>query len=271
MMPSSAAALSTLSDFNSKRQSAQDIYSTANTQYDVGGGVQRVSALKGQVGNLQSSLDAVDPSVTGRTTGNFTTEGQRSALVGREQQPILGNLSKTQTNLGNEQGNLSTSQGLASQLASAMINQDQTKYQSLLDQYNAAVASEQAAEQKRQWEAQQAEAKRQFDEQQAAAARAAGASGAGGYSLGGGGTLPAAPAAAKGNTGAQGTQQQAYNALKELLGTKNKSTILNTIAAIQKSASYGNAYDKQKLAYIQNELAGQFQPYLVSNNSSLRF
>lgn len=189
MMPSSAAALSTLSDFNSKRQSAQDIYKGANDQYDVGGGVQRVSSLKGLVGNLQSSLEAVDPSVTGRTTGNFTTEGQRSALVNREQQPILGNLSKTQANLGTEQSNLSTSQGLAAQMASAMIAQDQTKYQSLLDQYNAATAAEQAAEQKRQWQA-------QFDAQQAAAAEAlrqSKASGAGSYNLGAGAAKAAAP------------------------------------------------------------------------------
>ncbi len=262
MMPSSATALSTLTDFNSKRQSAQDIYNTANTQYDVGGGTQRVSSLRGQVGNLQSSLEAVDPSVTGRTTGNFTTEAQRSALVGREQQPILGNLTKTQSNLGTEEQNLNTSQGLASQLASAMISQDQTKYQSLLDQYNAATAAEQAAEQKRQWQA-------TFDAQQAATAAAAKAGGAGGYNVGN--QLPAAKPAAKTNSGAQGTAQQAYNALRDLLSTKNKGTIQATIQAIQKSANNGNAYDKQKLAYIQNELAGQFQPYLVSNNSSLRF
>ncbi len=269
MLPSAVDANTALQNFNSTRKSAKDIYNEANTQYDVGGGVQRVSALKGQVGNLQSSLDAVDPSVTGRTTGTFTTEGQRSALVGREQQPIASNLNKTQTNLGNEQSNLTTSQGLASQLASAMIAGDQTKYQSLLDQYNAATAAEQAAEAKRQWQAQQDEAKREFDAQQAAAAKAASASGAGGYSLGG--SAPTAAPTAPTNTGASGTSQQAYNALRDLLNTKNKSTIINTINAIQKSASYGNAYDKQKLAYIQNELSGAFQPYLVTNNSQLRF
>lgn len=190
MLPSSATAYSALQDFNSKRQSAQDIYSSANTQYDVGGGQQRVSALNGQVGNLQSSLDAVDPSVTGRTSGTFTTEAQRSALVGREQAPIATNLSRTQSNLGTQQQNLSTSQGLASQLASAMIGQDQTKYQGLLDQYNAAKAAEAAAEAQREWEAQQAEASRQFNvgeaNKLAMSKAASGAGGAGSYNLGGG-------------------------------------------------------------------------------------
>lgn len=254
MMPSSAQALSTLSDFNSKRQSAQDIYNTANTQYDVTGGQQRASSLKGLVGNLQSSLDAVDPSVTGRTTGNFTTEGQRSALVNREQQPILGNLSKTQSNLGTEESNLSTSQGLASQLASAMISQDQTKYQSLLDQYNAAVAAEAAAEQKRQYEADMAEKQREYNESLAASNAAAKAGGAGGYSLGGGGGGGAATATAqmqqrgdKGfnfqNAAGQGISAAAYS--------QAKGIPIRTL--LSQMASAGDSGAATALQYVGND------------------
>lgn len=269
--PSSAAALQSLTDYNSTRKSAKDITTEAQGQYDIPGYNTRLSSLRGLVGNLQSSVNAVDPSVTGRTSGSFVTEGQRAALVNKEQAPILGSLAKEQGALGQEEQGYQNASGLATQLATAMISGDQTKYQSLLDQYNASVASEQAAEQKRQYESNMAEQKRQFDLQQAAAAKASGSGGAGGYNLASLASALGANKGAKGNTGAQGTPQQAYNTLKDLLATKNKTTILNTIAAIQKSAGYGNAYDKQKLSYIQNELARQFQPYIVSNNSQLSF
>lgn len=144
----------------------------ANTQYGVGESQTRLSALKGLVGNLQSSVEAVDPSVTGRTTGTFTTEGQRQALVSKEQAPILGNLSKQQGALTSEQGDLTQKQTLASQMASALISDDRQKYQRLLDQYNASSAEDAAAEQKRQVEAAAAESTRQFNAQLAASSAA---------------------------------------------------------------------------------------------------
>lgn len=153
----------------------------ANTQYDVGGSQTRLSALKGIVGNLQSSVEAVDPSVTGRTSGTFTTEGQRSALVSKEQAPILTNLNKQQGALTSEQGDLTQKQTLASQMASALLSDDKQKYQRLLDQYNASTAQDAADEQKRQYEANLAEQKRQFD----ISAAAPKASSKGGSSSGG--------------------------------------------------------------------------------------
>jgi len=163
MPPSSAAAYQSLTAF--KPRSSTDVMAESNKQYDVEGSQGRLSALKGLVGNLQSSVEAVDPSVTGRTSGTFTTEGQRQALVSKERAPILSDLSKQQGAFSNEQQNLNTSQSLAAQMASALLSDDQKTYQRLLDQYNAATAAEQAAQQKLQWEQQQAESKRQFDAQ----------------------------------------------------------------------------------------------------------
>jgi hypothetical protein len=138
---------------------------TATTQaeqkYGVGESRTRLSALKGIVDNLTSSVEAVDPSVTGRTSGTFTTEGQRQALVSKEKAPILTNLSKQQTAYGTEQGNLNTAQSLASQMASAVLSDDKAKYNRLLDQYNAAAAQDTATENKRQYETTLAEQKRQ--------------------------------------------------------------------------------------------------------------
>jgi len=142
----------------------------ANDQYDVGGSQTRLSALKGIVGNLQSSVEAVDPSVTGRTSGTFTTEGQRQALVNKERAPIMGDLNKQQGALTSEQGDLTQKQTLASQMASALLGDDKAKYQRLLDQYNQSSAEDATAEQKRQadersrqWAQEFAETQRKFE------------------------------------------------------------------------------------------------------------
>lgn len=147
----------------------------ANTQYDVGGSQTRLSALKGLVGNLQSSVEAVDPSVTGRTTGTFTTEGQRQALVSKERAPILTDLNKQQSAYSDEQGTLNQKQTLSAQMASALLSDDKAKYQRLLDQYNASTAQDAADEQKRQYNETMAENKRQYDLTAAAAAKTAAA------------------------------------------------------------------------------------------------
>jgi hypothetical protein len=201
MPPSSQAAYQSLQDFNNNRKSATDITTEAQNQYDIPGYTSRLSTLRGLVGNLTSSVNAVDPSVTGRTSGSFVTEGQRSALVNKERAPILSDLGTEQNALGTEQTGFNTASGLASQLASSVLSQDQTKYQSLLDQYNGAVASEQAAEQKRQYEADLAEKQREFNAQQAAASAA---SSGGGYNLG---TL--GDTGGGGSTTDQGIQQRA--------------------------------------------------------------
>lgn len=182
MPPSSQAAFKTLSAF--KPRQAQEVMGEAEQKYGLEDRRTRLSNLRNLVGNLSSAVEAVDPSVTGRTSGTFTTEGQRSALVAREQQPILSNLAKQQQALGIEQQGFSEAQNLATQMASALMSQDQTTYQRLLDQYNAALAAEQAAEMKRQYEATLAEQRRQFDiQQQAQAAARRAASQSTGYNV----------------------------------------------------------------------------------------
>lgn len=174
-MPSAAtvAAQSALAGYNPL--GSNDALTQSNNQYGVGEADTRLSALKGIVGNLQSSVEAVDPSVTGRTTGTFTTEGQRQALVSKEQAPILGNLGKQQTAETAAQGDLTQKQGLASQMATALLNDDKAKYQRLLDTYNQNTAQDSAAEAKAQQDRAFAEQQRQFNAQQALAVQQAAA------------------------------------------------------------------------------------------------
>lgn len=173
MQPSAAttAAQTALQQFKPLDSGAA--ISTANDQYGVNDSQTRLSALKSIVGNLQSSVEAVDPSVTGRTAGTFTTEAQRSALASSEKAPILTNLNKQQGAETSQAQDLTQKQSLASQMASALLNDNKTQYQRLLDTYNRSDAQDKAAQAKAEHDAQAAEAKREFDVQQQANARAA--------------------------------------------------------------------------------------------------
>lgn len=163
MQPSAAttAAQSALQQYKPLDSGAA--IGTANDQYGVNDSQTRLSALKGIVGNLQTSLDAVDPSVTGRTSGTFTTEGQRQALVSAERAPITGDLNKQQSAETSAEGDLTQKQGLASAMASSLLGDDKQKYQRLLDQYNASTAQDSAAEAKAEHDAQAAEQQREFN------------------------------------------------------------------------------------------------------------
>lgn len=246
MFPSSQQAYTSLQDYSKNRRSTQDIQKEAEDKYNVSGISSRLSGLRTLVGNLEGSLENVDPSVRSRTSGGFATEGQNQALINREQQPILGNLSKQQRTLGDTQQEFSLSSTLAGELARSIRSDDETGYQRLLDQYNASLAQEQAAEAKRQFEEQQ----RLERERLAASAKAS--SGTGGYDIGsllsglgvGGGGQQSSTSTA------DPTQQKAYNDVKSLL-SKDAGRIQQEYQAIKKSAGYGNAYDKIKQALIE--------------------
>lgn len=263
MYPSSAQAFQSLQGFTNSRKSSKDILGEAENKYDIPGYTTRLSKLRGLVGNLQSSVEAVDPSVTGRTSGTFTTEGQRQALVSKERAPILGDLSKQQGALGQEQEGFNTAANLAGTLASTLMKDDDTKYQSLLDQYNATTAQEQQAEAKRQFE----ENLKFQREQAAAAAKAAGGGGAGGYDIGGllssimgGGST--------GSKAAPSIQDQAYQNAQKFLKL-NDTQLLSDWLATLKSANNGNAMDKIKI-----QLYSQARPDIakkVSGNQAPGF
>jgi hypothetical protein len=263
MPPSSQQAYQSLQDYSKKRRSTQDIQKESEDKYNVSGISSRLSGLRTMVGNLESSLENVDPSVRSRTSSGFATEGQNQALINREQQPILGNLSKQQNAYGDAQQEFSLSSALAGELARSIRSDDESGYQRLLDQYNASLAQEQAAE-----------AKRQFDESQRLEQQkiksASGATGGydiagllGSLGLGGGGGGSNAPAP-------DPTQQKAYNDVKNLLG-KDAKRIQQEYNAIKKSAGFGNAYDKIKLQLIEqlNPAVKNFGKNTVSITKSI--
>lgn len=246
MLPSAADAYTALQAF--KMPDAQSVVTQAQGQYGVPDQQKRVSDLRSTVNNLQSSLNAVDPSVTGRTTGTFTTEAQRQALVNKEQTPVASNLNEADRNLGVATGDLSLATGNAGSLASTILAQNQSAYQKLLDQYNASSAAEKEAEAKRQFEEQQAleqsklaESKREFDNPQSTNNGIDLSKFLGAFT--GSGSSSPSPADA--------LKSQATNAIVSLFSTGNDGVIRNTVSAIKKSAGYGNSYDQLKLQLIQ--------------------
>lgn len=150
-MPTSADALAAVNTFNSTRKTSAQAQAEAEAKYGVSDLASRVSSLRSLTSNLTDAVEGVDSSVTGRTSGTFTNEAQRSALVNRERQPILGELSKTSNNLNLAQGDLTGAQSMAGQMASSIISDENSRYQSLLDQYNANVAEEQRRAESERW------------------------------------------------------------------------------------------------------------------------
>lgn len=136
----SASALSALNSF--QPTSSEDLMTQAQTKYGIPDLSNRVKALTGITNNLTNSISAVDPSVTGRTAGSLVTEGQRSALVNRERQPLLTDLSSNNQSLDTARGDLNTNQSFADKLASALASDQTDKYTRLKNQYDISKAAE---------------------------------------------------------------------------------------------------------------------------------
>lgn len=254
MLPSATDAYSALSSF--KPQNPQDVINNANTQAGVNSAETRVSDLRGAVANLNTSLNAVDPSVTGRTSGTFTTEAQRQALVSKEQQPIQTDLTARNQDLNLASGDLTTAQGRSNTLASAILAQDKDTYQRLLDQYNASSAYEkQQADQNAAAAAAQLERDklnesiREFNHPQTG----------GGPTLnnGGGSTTP--------STKTDPVQQAAYNDVNtRIQRNDNSASLISDFNATAKSAGYGNLQDQYKVQIykqLRPDLFGNVQGY----------
>ena len=194
-LPSAADALSALNSYQAP--SSADVLSQADSKYGVNDLQQKVSALQSLTGNLTNAIAAVDPSVTARTAGSLTTEGQRSALVNREQAPITAQLGTANTALGQTTNNFNTANQNAKDAANMTIADNTAKQQQLLQTYQIAQAREDAAAQLAAQQAAQAEQIRQYNESQAytqandAANRAASAAASANSSSGGTPTVAA--------------------------------------------------------------------------------
>lgn len=263
-MPSAADALTALNAY--QPPSSADVLAQAQTQYNVPQLQSQVQALQSLTGNLTSSIAAVDPSVNAQTAGSLVNEGQRQALVARNQAPLQAELGTDNTALSQQTDAANTAAGNAKDAAAATEADNQSKENQLLQTYNIANAREAAATQAQQTAAQQAEAEREFNVGQqnslaesnasnATAAAAAAPNPAEGYSVK---SLSSGNKAYSGPNG----ETNLYQYASALAGGDPNSTYSNILAQLKT----GSPTDKAAYNKVANMPQAQGLAYLQKNN-----
>lgn len=136
-----------------------DTYNKITTQLGIPDARTRVQALQSNLLNTQNAINAVDPGVTARTSGQLVTEAQRGRLVNMEKAPLTTTAGTQSQDLNQANNNLNSLTGQAGQQATLAESNYKTKRQSLADQLSAAIATRDKAQA-------QANADRAFNAQQ---------------------------------------------------------------------------------------------------------
>lgn len=132
-----------------------DYYNEATTRLGVGDARAKMQGDRKAIDDTSALIEAVDPSVTGRTSGALVTDAQRQGLITKEKTPLLGSLGKLQ-------GIYGTSSANYNDLLSQAERESSWGY---MNQQNQLAALQQRLQQAQYWEQQEA--------QRRAAARAA--------------------------------------------------------------------------------------------------
>lgn len=135
----------------------------AQQQYGVQAAQDNVNRYKALTQNLTGAIAAVDPSVTGRTSGSLVTEGQRGALVDREKAPIISNLGTANEGLSDATTDYNTDNQNAKDSAASTIADATAKYNQLKDTYDISNTQEQQKASAAQTAADAAEKAREFN------------------------------------------------------------------------------------------------------------
>jgi len=216
-------------------RSFQDVLAEVTAQSDPQKNIvlNQISQLPTQQAADESSLDAKKNQAFDDILG-----GARQRGLGFSGIPLGEQAKYTATDYAPALANLKSTYGTRqASLESALADIGKSNYATANDIFNQDRAFE---EQQRQFNANLA-----FQRQQAAANSASGNV----LSSLFGGSQPAAQQTQQ--QGPDQVTQRAYNAIQDLLSTKNAGLIQNTYNAIKKSAGYGNAYDKVKLQLIE--------------------
>lgn len=157
-----------------------DVYNKVTTSLGLPDARTRVQGLQTNLVNTQNAIQAVDPSVTGRTQNYDVTEAQRGRLVNMEKQPLNDTYAKQNQSLGVQQQNLNdlTSQA-NTQVAQADANY-KNKRQSLSDQLATALKLQADRQAQANADRAYAENQRQFNVSAADARAKASSGGSGG-------------------------------------------------------------------------------------------
>lgn len=134
-----------LATYDATPVTSTDALNTALGQYGVPEIRNTVSGLRTTIANTTNALNAVDPSVTGRTGGSLVTEAQRAAIVNNERAPIAQNLTDETGALSQNQQDLTDALGAATTDATNKVNDYNAGRANLESEYQDADKSEQDA------------------------------------------------------------------------------------------------------------------------------
>lgn len=121
-----------LIDFYSKLESSTDRFNRLRTENGVAEQEGLVNALTKQAMQQTDLVEAIPDSVNARTGNFFVTEGDRTAIVAREQEPVINNLNKILRNKQYEEIGLAGKQQLVKELLSLSLQDDEMKAKPLV-------------------------------------------------------------------------------------------------------------------------------------------
>lgn len=243
----SQQALGGIQQAQNSAQTPQALLAAQNAQLGVQGEQDRVMGMRGAITNTTKLLNQVAPSVMGRTAGSLVTNAQATRQIGNEEAPISKTLGQQSSDYNTANQDYTDLSNKAKDAASLEYQGQQDKLSYLQNIYNSLFQREQAAQ---DW----AEKVREFNA--SLKSSGSGSAGLGNLaSLFGGDTGTSAPTPTSGNP----IGDRAYAAVSTLLGTDDKR-IRDSIAAISKSAGFGNSYDQAKLQLLKTLAPKYFQP-----------
>ncbi len=265
MPPStSEQAFNNLQAFQSSAKNPADLLAQQQQTLGTTAANQNVQGLRGAVANTTRLLNNVAPGVMGRTGNSLVTSAQANRQIQNETAPIAQQLSQRTNDLGTAQQDYNTLQNQAQQAAELQYSGQQNQLSYMQNLYNTLYQKEADARKAAADEAARQEQIRQFNESLAAQREASTRSSAASYASPSfsTGSTPATP-----RTPVDPIKQKAQADVANLL-TKDGNRIQQEMAAIARSAGYGNTYDQLKLQLLQ--AAGiKLQGQKVSNSAPL--
>lgn len=167
----SATIARNLADYDSKRVTSTDALNEALGTYGVPELRKSVKDWRTTITNTKNALNAVDPSVTGRTSQSLVTEAQRAKMVNNERAPIAEQLTEQNDAYGLANSDLKDAMDQATVQATNKVNDWNTGRANLASLYDTTYRREQdekaAAERAEAARREQANADREFALKQA--------------------------------------------------------------------------------------------------------
>lgn len=260
MNPASTSqdALQQLQQFQASARNPGDILTEQQNQLGVPAAQQNISGLRGAIQGTTKVLNNIAPGVMGRTGDSLVTSAQANRQIQGEQAPVAAQLTSQNGALDTATQDYQTAEQRAETAANLAYQGQQSKQSYLQNIYDALFQKEQAA-QAQALEQQKLQEQIREANLSASTARASASSGF-------------SPSFNNDNSTTQPADQatdlikaQAQQSIFAMFGRNDQNSIKQEIAAIQKSAGYGNTFDQLKLQLIK-----QLHPeYLTSTAAPL--